>query len=58
MFIETKKITKQKLTNERSSDPITVVTLHGKSESYDGIEQLKKFPNVHFSIYGAHNQDV
>lgn len=57
-FIESKKITKQRLTNERSSDPVTIVTLHGKSESYEDTESLEKFPNVHFSIYGVHNQDV
>lgn len=44
--------------SERTSDPITVVTLHGKPEKYDGTESLAKLPNVHFSIYGAHNQDL
>lgn len=58
-YIESKKISKQRLDCERTkSDPITIVTLHGKSDNCDGAESLEKFPNVHFSIYGAHNQDV
>lgn len=56
-FIESKKSNKQRIVSERISDPITVVTLHGKSEPKD-IQTLEKLPNVHFSIYGAHNQDV
>jgi len=40
------------------SDPVTIVTLQGKSEKYNDIESSDKFPNVHFSIYGVHNQDV
>lgn len=53
-------MSKQRLDCERTkSDPITIVTLHGKSDNYrDGTESLEKFPNVHFSIYGARNQDV
>jgi len=32
--------------------------MHGNSEKYAEIESLEKLPNVHLSIYGAHNQDV
>lgn len=54
---ESKKRHRQRLDSERS-DPVTIVTLHGRSEKYDDIEEVEKFPNVHFSIYGAKNQDV
>lgn len=56
--IESRKTNKQRLDREHLIDPITIVTLHGKSGKYDDIESLDKFPNVHFSIYGAHNEDV
>ncbi|XP_015375596.1 PREDICTED: coiled-coil domain-containing protein 112-like [Diuraphis noxia] len=57
-YIESKKINKQQLECQRKSDPFTIVTLHGNPEKYAEIESLEKFPNVHLSIYGAHNQDV
>ncbi|CAI6363504.1 unnamed protein product [Macrosiphum euphorbiae] len=57
-YTESKKTNKQRLECQRKSDPITIVTLHGNSEKYDEIESLEKLPNVHLSIYGAHNQDV
>lgn len=59
-YAESKKIKKQQLSNERTSNPITVVTLHGKSEKYEetDMESLEKLPNLHFSIYGTCNQDV
>uniref|UniRef100_A0A2S2QFG3 Coiled-coil domain-containing protein n=1 Tax=Sipha flava TaxID=143950 RepID=A0A2S2QFG3_9HEMI len=58
-YIESKRTSKQKLEIESPSDPITVVTLHGKSENYgDNMTSSEKLPNVHFSIYGAKNHDV
>ncbi|XP_060875656.1 coiled-coil domain-containing protein 112-like isoform X2 [Metopolophium dirhodum] len=57
-YIDSKKTNKQRLECQRKSDPFTIVTLHGNSEKYDEIESLEKLPNVHLSIYGAHNQDV
>lgn len=56
--MEFRKTTRQRSDGDRTSESITVVTLHGKSEKHDDIESLEKLPNVHFSIYGAHNQDV
>ncbi|XP_022166520.1 coiled-coil domain-containing protein 112-like [Myzus persicae] len=55
--IESKK-TNKRLECQRKSDAFTIVTLHGNSEKYAEIESLEKLPNVHLSIYGAHNQDV
>lgn len=52
------KLNKQRMHSERISDAITIVTLHGKPEKYDDTESLDKRPNVHFSIYGSHNQDM
>jgi len=43
---------------QRKSDPFTIVTLHGNSEKYAEVESPEKLPNVHLSIYGAHNQDL
>ncbi|VVC46191.1 Hypothetical protein CINCED_3A007706 [Cinara cedri] len=59
-YMESKKTNKKKFDSERTSDPITIVTLHGKSEKYNGniIDPSEKLPNVHFRIYGTHNQDV
>lgn len=54
-----KKTNRKRFDSERTSDPITIVTLHGKSEKYnDSTEPPGKLPNVHFRIYGTHNQDV
>lgn len=59
-YVESKKIIKHRSDNERTSNPITVVTLHGKSENFEDtdIESSEKLPNLHFSIYGTCNQDV
>lgn len=57
-YIESKKTNKQRMESERLSEPFTIVTLHGNSEKYAEIESLEKLPNLHLSIYGAHNQDV
>lgn len=54
-----KKTNRKKFDDGRTLDPITIVTLHGKSEKHNAnAEQPGKHPNVHFKIYGTHNQDV
>lgn len=57
--MQSKKSNRTIFDNERPSDPITIVTLHGKTEKYeDKMESSIKLPNVHFKIYGTHNKDV
>ncbi|XP_025198265.1 coiled-coil domain-containing protein 112-like isoform X1 [Melanaphis sacchari] len=57
-YVESKKTNKAQLECQRKSDQLTIVTLHGNSEKYAENESLEKLPNVHLSIYGAHNKDV
>ncbi|XP_050441994.1 coiled-coil domain-containing protein 112-like isoform X2 [Adelges cooleyi] len=54
----TTKTLKQRLNDydgHPSSEPITIVTLHGQPEQHSNGE---KFPNLHLNIYGAQKQDV
>lgn len=57
-YVESKKTNKERLECQRKLDQFTIVTMHGNSEKCAEIESLEKLPNVHLSIYGAHNQDV